>query len=80
MRRQRLWVGEAAGIGTALFPEQVMRLSRMGSFHQPRLRFKRVLLRRTQAGNWRLQRCCFEIGQDLVGHAVYSRLPDVELA
>lgn len=34
-------------------PETVMRLARMGSFHQSRLSFMRVLLRRLKSENWR---------------------------
>ncbi len=52
-------------------PEQVMRLSRMGSFHQSRLSFMRVLLRRFQTDGWRFERHSFEVDENLVGHAVY---------
>ena len=41
--------------------ETVMRLARMGSFHQSRLSFMRVLLRRLKAENWRFERRAFEI-------------------
>ncbi|MFW8634744.1 hypothetical protein [Cribrihabitans pelagius] len=50
----------------------VMRLARMGSFHQSRLSFMRVLLRRLKAENWRFERRAFEIGAQGVGHAVYT--------
>lgn len=52
-------------------PEQVMRLARLGSFHQSRLSFMRILLRRMQAEGWRFDRPAFEIDEKGVGHAVY---------
>ena len=52
--------------------ETVMRLARMGSFHQSRLSFMRVLLRRLKAENWRFERRAFEIDENSVGHAVYT--------
>ena len=53
---------------------QVMRLSRMGSFHQSRLSFMRVLLRRLKAENWRFEVKLFEIDDKCVGRAVYSAI------
>ena len=53
-------------------PETVMRLARLGSFHQSRLSFMRILTRRMQADGWRFDRPVFEIGDDGTGHAVYS--------
>ncbi|MCP1170622.1 hypothetical protein [Limimaricola litoreus] len=53
-------------------PETVMRLARMGSFHQSRLSFMRVLLRRLKSENWRFERRAFEIDGRGVGHAVYT--------
>ncbi len=53
-------------------PEQVMRLSRMGSFHQSRLSFMRIILRRFKRDNWRFERREFEIDVTGVGHAVYT--------
>lgn len=50
----------------------VMRLARMGSFHQSRLSFMRVLLRRLKFENWRFERRAFEIDAAGVGHAVYT--------
>ena len=50
----------------------VMRLERMGSFHQSRLSFMRVLLRRLKAENWRFERRAFEIDASGVGHAIYT--------
>ena len=54
--------------------DQVMRLSRMGSFHQSRLSFMRVLLRRLKAENWRFEVKLFEIDENCVGRAVYSAI------
>ena len=53
-------------------PEQVMKLSRMGSFHQSRLSFMRQLLRRMARENWRFEKRAFEIDDQGVGHAVYT--------
>ena len=51
---------------------QVMRLSRLGSFHQSRLSFMRILTRRMKRENWTFSRPVFEIDANGVGHAVYS--------
>ncbi|MDA7599044.1 hypothetical protein N8835_03350 [Alphaproteobacteria bacterium] len=48
-----------------------MRLSRMGSFHQSRLSFMRVLLRRLKAQNWQVDRPVFDIDEKGVGVATY---------
>lgn len=53
-------------------PDVVMRLARLGSFHQTRLSFMRVLLRRIAGEHWRFERPRFEIDGRGVGHAVYS--------
>ena len=53
-------------------PEKVMRLSRLGSFHQSRLSFLRILLRRISAEKWKFSRKVFEIGDDCSGTAVYT--------
>ena len=37
-------------------PEVVMRLARMGSFHQTRLSFMRALLRRLKREGWKFKR------------------------
>ena len=50
----------------------VTRLSRMGSLHQSRLSFMRVLLRRFKEHNWTFERTAFEINKNGVGHAVYT--------
>jgi hypothetical protein len=53
-------------------PAQVMRLARMGSMHQCRLSFMRVLLRRLARENWQFTRRTFDIDAHGVGHAVYT--------
>ena len=50
----------------------VMRLARMGAFHQCRLSFMRVLLRRMVDERWEFTRTAFEIDARGVGHAVYT--------
>lgn len=53
-------------------PEQVMRLSRMGSMFPTRLSFLRSLMRRLAAENSTVTRPVWEIGPDGFGHAVYQ--------
>ncbi len=53
-------------------PATVMRLSRLGSLHQSRLSFMRILTRRMARENWSFSRPVFEIDDKGVGHAVYS--------
>ena len=48
-----------------------MRLARMGSFHQSRLSFMRVLLRRLKDRGWQFDRPVFDIDADGVGVATY---------
>jgi len=50
----------------------VMRLERMGSFHQCRLSFMRTLLRRMKAEAWTFDRPRFDIDANGVGTALYS--------
>ena len=52
--------------------EKVMRLSRLGSFHQSRLSFLRILLRRISTERWKFTRKVFDIGADSSGTAVYT--------
>lgn len=52
-------------------PALVMRLSRLGSFHQSRLSFMRILTRRMTRENWTFSRPIFEFDGKGVGHAVY---------
>ena len=53
-------------------PETVMRLDRLGSNHQCRLSFMRVLLRRLNSENWTFDVPVFEFDGKGVGVAVYS--------
>ena len=53
-------------------PEKVLRLQRMGSMHQTRLSFMRVLLRRFAAEKWRVERNHWVIDIEGVGAGVYS--------
>jgi hypothetical protein len=53
-------------------PGRVMRLSRLGSLHQSRLSFMRILLRRLRAEGWRYARGHFDIDARGVGTAVYT--------
>jgi len=55
-------------------PNKVMRLAQMGAFHQSRLSFMRVLLRRLKAENWKFEVKKFEIDDNCVGRAVYSAI------
>ncbi len=58
-------------------PEKVMRLSRLGSFHQSRLSFMRILTRRMTRENWTFSRPVFAFDEKGVGHAVYcAHTPD----
>lgn len=54
--------------------DKVMRLARMGSFHQSRLSFMRILLRRLQCQNWKFDVKLFEIDAQCVGRAVYCAI------
>lgn len=53
-------------------PAQVMRLRRLGSFHQSRLSFLRVLLRRLARERWQFQRTHWEVDSIGIGTAVYE--------
>ena len=53
-------------------PEVVMRLARMGSFHQTRLSFMRTLLRRLRKEQWLFKRNLWEINEQGFGRAVYT--------
>ena len=53
-------------------PSKVMRLKRLGSFHQSRLSFMRVLTRRMGREGWHVTRPVFDIGANGVGRAVYT--------
>ena len=49
-----------------------MRLDRMGSFHQTRLSFMRVLLRRLKKEQWRFMRALWAVEDRGFGRAVYT--------
>jgi len=53
-------------------PGVVMRLARMGSFHQTRLSFMRTLLRRLKREQWRFKRNLWAIDAQGFGRAVYT--------
>ena len=53
-------------------PQTVMRLKRLGSLHQCRLSFMRVLTRRMAKDQWRFERPLFDIDEQGVGRAVYT--------
>ena len=50
----------------------IMKLARMGSFHQTRLSFMRVLLRRAASENWTFEKSVFDIDSQGVGRAIYT--------
>ena len=64
--------GSAQAIEGLRAPDEVMRLARLGSFHQTRLSFLRVLLRRIANERWRYERAIFSLDGRGVGHAVYT--------
>jgi hypothetical protein len=53
-------------------PEVVLRLARMGSFHQTRLSFMRTLLRRVKKEGWKFKRNLWAIDEQGFGRAVYT--------
>lgn len=58
-------------------PAVVMRLDRMGSFHQSRLSFMRTLLRRMKREQWTFDRPRFDVDEMGVGTALYrAKTPD----
>ena len=52
----------------------VMKIARMGSYHQTRLSFMRTLLRRFVKENWSFERMRFDINTQGVGVAIYSAI------
>jgi hypothetical protein len=52
-------------------PSQVMRLARIGSFHQTRLSFMRNLLRRLKSENWEFSKPVWRVDDIGVGVAVF---------
>ncbi|MEX2409489.1 MAG: hypothetical protein WD489_10315, partial [Rhodovibrionaceae bacterium] len=55
-------------------PQTVMRLTRLGAFHQSRLSFMRVLLRRLKREGWRFERPIWRIDAKGVGVATYAAI------
>ena len=53
-------------------PERVMTLRRLGSLHQCRLSFMRILTRRMARDKWSFSRPVFDIDRNGVGRAVYT--------
>lgn len=53
-------------------PDQVMRLARLGAFHQTRLSFVRALLRRLKRDCWRFDRPLWRVDERGEGVAVYA--------
>ena len=53
-------------------PAKVMRLKRLGSLHQCRLSFMRILTRRMASEGWSFTRPLFDIDREGVGRAVYT--------
>lgn len=51
-----------------------MRLERLGSFHQCRLSFMRILLRRLQRDAWTFERPVFDIDERGTGVAIYTAI------
>ena len=52
-------------------PSRLMRLSRLGSMHQCRLSFMRILTRRMAREGWQFSCPVFDIDDSGVGHAIY---------
>lgn len=63
---------DLAQTGALRSPDTVMRLSRLGSFHQSRLSFMRTLLRKIGDGSWTFSIPLFEISTKGVGTAIYQ--------
>ncbi len=57
---------------SARSPDIVMRLERMGSFHQSRLSFMRTLMRRMKEEQWEFACTRFDVDEKGVGVALYS--------
>ena len=53
-------------------PARVMKLKRLGSFHQSRLSFMRILMRRMADEGWSVARPVFDFDANGVGRAVYT--------
>ena len=52
-------------------PSRIMRLARLGSMHQSRLSFMRILTRRMARENWNFARTAFDMDERGTGRAIY---------
>lgn len=68
----RFVVPNQEGPATRRPADLVMRLERLGSIHQSRLSFMRILTRRMQAEKWSLSNTEFKVDAQGVGYALYS--------
>ena len=53
-------------------PSVVMQLDRLGAFHQTRLSFVRVLVRRMMREQWQIERSCFDLDANGYGTCIYT--------
>lgn len=53
-------------------PQVVMQLDRLGAFHQTRLSFVRVLVRRMMREQWQIERSRFDLDEDGYGICIYT--------
>ncbi|MEM8861539.1 MAG: hypothetical protein AAGD96_24715 [Chloroflexota bacterium] len=53
-------------------PSTVMKLSRLGAFHQTRISFVRSLMRKVMAEQWHIERTRWDLNGDGFGTAVYT--------
>lgn len=59
-------------------PSQVMKLPRLGAFHQTRLSFVRSLLRKVMLEQWQIERTLWNLNEDGFGTAVYKVTVPIE--
>ena len=57
-------------------PKEIMKLSRLGSFHQSKLSFLRSFL--SEFKNWEYKRDLFDLNEKGYGEAVYSFKKKIE--
>ena len=61
-------------------PATIMRLERMGAFHQTRLSFVRTIVRKMAREQWQIQRARFDLNNDGIGDCIYTiHTPNDEL-
>jgi len=61
---------------TLRLPETVMRLERLGAFHQTRISFVRSLVRKMAADAWSIERARFELDNEGYGLCIYRAMID----